>query len=504
MSLNDADAATADVTMEDVEEGVEHDVSLSGDGGVKKIIRCKAPEGAPGPPPKGSVVTAHYTGTLETNGTKFDSSVDRGTPFTFTIGQGQVIRGWDEGFASMKVGEKALLKIRYDYGYGAAGSPPKIPPSADLNFEVELLAFKEKEKERWDMDHEERTAKTNSLKAEGTALFSAGKYKEAAAKYQDAAEMLADDEEVDDELPDEDRPLYAACWNNAAMSYMKLADWSEVVRTCNKVLKVESSNVKSLYRRGSARMKLGLLDVAKTDLTEAYRLEPSNKDVRKKLQELKDAMAEAKQKEKLAFGGLFGKVSMYEDKAGVVAPGKNNPHVFFDVKHGDATLGRIVMQIFMDITPKTAENFRALCTGEKGTSSISEKPLHYKGCTFHRVIKDFMVQGGDFTKGDGTGGESIYGEKFQDENFRLKHTEEGLLSMANAGPGTNGSQFFITSKKTPHLDNKHVVFGKVVEGMEVVRLMEDVEIGENDKPMVDIIIADCGELPDYKPTHQLV
>lgn len=504
MSLNEAEAAVEDVPMEGVEEGAEHDVSFSGDGGVKKIIRCKAPEGAAGPPPKGSVVTAHYTGTLASDGTKFDSSVDRGKPFTFTIGQGQVIRGWDEGFASMKVGEKALLKITSGYGYGKSGSPPTIPPNADLHFEVELLDFKEKEKERWDMDHEERTAKTESLKAEGTALFSAQKYKEAAAKYQDAAEMLADDEEVDDELPDDDRPLYATCWNNAAMCYMKLSDWSEVVRTCNKALKVESSNVKSLYRRGTARMKLGLLDVAKADLTEAYRIEPTNKEVRRKLQELKDAVAEAKKKEKEAFGGLFGKVSMYDDKAGVVAPGKNNPHVFFDVKHGDAVLGRIVMQVFMDITPKTAENFRALCTGENGISAVSGKPLHYKGCTFHRVIKDFMVQGGDFTKGDGTGGESIYGEKFQDENFKLKHTEEGLLSMANAGPGTNGSQFFITSRETPHLDNKHVVFGKVVEGMDVVRLMENVEVGDNDKPKVDIIIDDCGELPNYKPGHEVV
>ena len=152
------------------------------------------------------------------------------------------------------------------------------------------------------------------------------------------------------------------------------------------------------------------------------------------------------------------------------------------------------MKLYMDITPKTAENFRALCTGEKGVGKLG-KPLHYKGCAFHRVIKDFMIQGGDFTKGDGTGGESIYGEKFADENFAMKHTRGGLLSMANAGQNTNGSQFFITSTSTPHLDGKHVVFGHVVSGMDIVRQMEKVEKETGkDKPLQDLVIVDCGEI----------
>jgi len=289
------------------------------------------------------------------------------------------------------------------------------------------------------------------------------------------------------------------------MCCVKSKDWPEAIRCCNKVLDrvpdEAQTNVKVLYRRGLAKMNVGELKDAKADLMAAYGIDAKNKEVRKAIQELKKRNVEAKEKEKAQFGGIFGKVGLYDEKEGVLVPnaGGDNPHVFFDVKQGEEALGRIVMQLYMDVTPKTAENFRALCTGEKGTG-VAGKPLHYKGCTFHRVISDFMIQGGDFTNGNGTGGESIYGEKFADENFKIKHTKGGLLSMANAGPGTNGSQFFMTSRETPHLDGKHVVFGEVVEGMDVFRKIEGVAKNSSDKPDVDVAIEDCGVMPsDYKP-----
>lgn len=489
-------ASTDDVAVEVQSPEIGVDIDLSGgDAGVMKKV---SQVGAGPLPQAGDEIEAHYTGTLE-DGSKFDSSRDRNATFKFQLAKGNVIKGWDLGFASMQKGEKAVLTIASDYAYGDGGSPPKIPGKATLLFDVELIGFGPKKKEKWELSAEEKITESENSKAAGNELLKAGDYSGAIYEYDEALDYV---KFMNDETPEEEKErvekLKLALYLNSAMACIKDKDFGKAITMTTDALKIEADNVKALFRRGTAYLNNGMFEHAKADLMAARKLDPKNKSVVKELMRYKKMMEDAKAKAKSTFGNMFSKVGgLYDEKNSiVVAPThdghKDCPRVFMDIaiggedEEGAPEGGRIEFELYKDTVPKTAENFRALCTGEKGDN------LTYKGSGFHRIIKDFMCQGGDFTNGDGTGGVSIYGEKFADENFLSKHTQKYLLSMANAGPGTNGSQFFITTAETPHLDDKHVVFGRVVSGFDVVDRMNESETANGDKPKFDTIIKDCG------------
>lgn len=267
-------------------------IDVSGDGGVLKKVLVAAPEGAT-VPESGSEVRAHYTGTLEADGIQFDSSRDRGQEFKFRVGTGQVIRAWDLGFAAMQVGERAVLKCASSYAYGDGGSPPRIPPRATLLFDVELLGWQHPPKQKWELSAGEKLAAAKQLKAEGTAKFAAKSWALAAAAYEDAAEYAAElgnvdqDDDGDDQGTSPDAgaaadaaALVASCCGNAAQCYVNLGDWPSAIASAAKVLAHDPANVKALYRRGLARTKIGVLDLAKKDLLAAFKLEPDNKAVK--------------------------------------------------------------------------------------------------------------------------------------------------------------------------------------------------------------------------------
>merc|ERR1712032_1720118 len=180
----------------------------------------------------------------------------------------------------------------------------------------------------------------------------------------------------------------------------------------------------------------------------------------------------------------------------LLSPGDGNIYVFLEVEISNVNIGRMIFKLYNGICPKTAENFRCLCNGDRGTGLVTKAPLHYKGAKFHRIIPGFMAQGGDFELGDGRGGESIYGGKFSDEagGLALRHAKRGLLSMANSGKDTNGSQFFILFKPAHHLNTKHCVFGEIVEGHATLDAIEGVETTSDDKPIAPVVIARCGQL----------
>eukprot|EP01138_Halocafeteria_seosinensis_P000905 gb/GECG01000928.1/.p1 GENE.gb/GECG01000928.1/~~gb/GECG01000928.1/.p1 ORF type:complete len:481 (+),score=87.17 gb/GECG01000928.1/:1-1443(+) len=468
-------------------------VNITEDGGVqKKVLQ----EGHGDFPNEGDRLTVHYTGKLE-DGHEVDSSRSRNKPYEFVLGSNTVIKALDHAFASMRKGERATIVAKPEYAYGETGVANKesmsIPGNATLTYDLELIDFEAPQKDPSEMTPSEILEKAEELKTDGNSKIKEN-LEGAVNSYNNAIRHL---EEVtsgtasplDDEQSQKVNELKLSCHLNVAMAQIKLQQYREARKNAEEALLIQPDNIKAKFRRGVASMHLGDLSDAKVDILEAAKAKPNDKAIRQEYEELTKKINAAKKKEKKAFGNLFGKVSLYEDRSGVISHTGPLPRTYFDVRVGQSgETKRISFRLFSDTVPRTAENFRSLCAGD------NEEGLTFKNCPFHRIIPGFMAQGGDITNQDGTGGKSIYGDQFDDENFQEKHDREGVLSMANRGPNTNSSQFFITFAPQPHLDGKHMVFGEVTEGMDVVRELE--RIGTNEgKPSQSAVIVGCGELP---------
>jgi peptidylprolyl isomerase len=462
-------------------------LNLTEDEGVRKQI---LKEGEGDCPPDHYEVEVHYEGKLESNGSTFDSSYSRG-PFKFQLGQGSVIKGWDVGVKTMRKGEKAEFILRSDYAYGDRGFGDKIPAKSTLVFQVELLNFYPKEKSKYEMDLPEKISNAKKLKDEGVSLFSQKNYSEAVAKFEDGYSYL--EKTSFKELTSEAKDLILSLLLNMSNCYNNLKKYSQTVKHIQEALKVKESP-KCYYYSGIANANLEEFESAENDYSKLVSLVPADDPGVKSLRNLINEKKVSKETKSKNLYKSFLKTSLYDDKEVKESPkdipdtvNEKNPKVFFELQIGDdPNLKRIEFELFADKVPKTAENFRVLCTGEK-------EGLTFKNSIFHRVIKGFMMQGGDFENANGTGGSSIYGRKFDDENFHYKHNKEGLLSMANSGPNTNGSQFFITFKETPWLDGKHVVFGRVIKGMDIVKEVEAINTNDQDVPSTPVRILNCGQ-----------
>ena len=473
------------------EEEKKDFVNVTDDGGVKKRI---IKEGKGEQAAEGNEVKVNYIGR---NGDKiFDQTKEK--PFEFKIGAHTVIKGWEVGVKTMKVGEKAEFIFSPDYAYGKQKVSDLIPENSTLNFEIELLEAKGSKKEISDMEYEEKCAEGKRLKEEGVEKYKAGDYVGAREKWDEACKYVDRYINKYADYEKEACDLYQSLLTNLCNCCNKMKEYYAVIVYANKGLKVNEELPKLFYFRAIANAQTSEFDNARKDIESLEKLLSDKEKENAGIQYIRDII-ERREKEtnsqrKKFSKGLFGH-SLYKDKEPtkpIPPPTEQNPKnpvVFLDIKIGQKDKQRVEIELFNDKVPKTCDNFRCLCTGEK--------KITYKGSIFHRVIKDFMIQGGDFENADGTGGKSIYGEKFEDENFYYAHSREGLLSMANSGKNTNGSQFFITLKETSWLDGKHVVFGRVIKGMEVVNEIGDLKTsGGDDKPEEDVVIENCGELKD--------
>lgn len=455
---------------------IPKDWAVVGEGLAKHVLK----EGAGDSPKAGQTVELNYRtrkadySVLEEHWNKGEEDV-----FECVVGKFEKLRELNAAVEGMRKGEHAVFKV----DPSLLKSEGENALDKDTAFvEVELLEISDKEPTKFDVPWEQRGPKAEELKTQGNELLKAGDLDGAAKKYEAAFDMI-------DWIKEEPMTkIKIAIRNNQCLVLLKQRKWKELVEMCDKALELDKDNSKALLRKCRGLREQQLFAEASKVVEALLHLLPNDEEALDEKRQLAQAEKAFAKKESAMFSNIF-KGGLYAD---VIAPSledPSDPSVFFKVRIGDREPKRMVFKLFQKLVPKTAKNFIALCDPQ---GKDDKGPRSFFNSAFHRIIKGFMAQGGDFDKGNGTGGRSIYGEKFADENFKGKHSERGLLSMANAGPNTNGSQFFILFAPAPHLDGKHVVFGRLTEGMDCLDDMEAVKTGANDVPHEKVAIVDCG------------
>lgn len=324
-------------------------------------------------------------------------------------------------------------------------------------------------------DDARKLDQATALKEKGAEVYKQQQFEEARKLWQEAIEVLESSPEINL------RWLRVSLMLNLAQVGLQLKDYDDVLKQTTAVIALDQDNAKAYFRRGVAQDALGKLQAAVLDFQKAARIEPRNGDIRKRYEEQKRKVQDVEHQQEKAEGPPNHDL-------------RTLPKVFLDIAVGAQPPQRLVFALYADTTPKTAENFRQLCTGEHAGRSARGKAFHYKGSVLHRMIPSLMVQGGDFESSNGTGGESIYSRRFEDENFRDKPSRRGLLAMANDGPNTNGSNFFVLFAPAEHLERHHVVFGELLEGWTLLDSLEKLSTDECMRPLEDCVVVDCGEL----------
>ena len=470
---------------EQIPDKIEY-FNITDDGGIKKRI---IKEGTGDLATEGKEVIITYIGK---HLNKIFCRTTDDEPITFKLGENKVCKGWEIAIKTMKKDEKSEFIISPYYYKDNKEITDIIKNNDDLVFEIELLEISDHKKTIYDLSDEELIKNGKILKNEGIEKFNNGDFVSARDFFKKAI-IFFERINFNDPNYNEEINLYLTTLSNLCNCYNKEQDYISVINYANRGLKISTTR-KLLYFRAIAYANIDEIDFAINDLNGLeYLLSEDEKKTDNGIQNLKNII----EKRKIIYNEKSKKYSraiyrehFFNDRHFKIIPqnvpleiNKNNPIVFLDIKINN-NIKKIEIELFKDKTPKTAENFRCLCTGEKGEN------LFYKGTIINKVIKNFVIKGGKI----GDECNSIYNGFFEDENYYYGHCREGLISMDNNGKNKNGTEFMITLKYLPWLDGKHVVFGKIIKGLEFIKEIENIETDNEDKPIINVIIENCGEI----------